>query len=183
MKTIGKVLLLVMICAKVFSQNYLEFVENKGQWGKDVKFKGDMSTGSFLLQSSGYRVVLYNKDDLAARSASIHRHPETVAPAEQQSDSKVPAQQVSKPGEAKSGVLRGHIYEMRFLNANKNAQVVPEKPLESISNYFIGTDSTQWGRNCKTYTAITYKNVYPHIDVRYYTANGVLKYDFIVWMD
>lgn len=180
LKTIGRVVLLVMIGANVFSQNYLEFVENKGQWGRDVKFKGDMSTGSFLLQSSGYRVVLYNKDDLAARSASIHRHQETVAPTVQQSDSKVPAEQLPKPGEASAGVLRGHIYEMRFLNANANAQILPEKPIESISNYFIGTDSTQWGRNCKTYTAITYKNVYPNIDVRYYTANGILKYDFIV---
>jgi hypothetical protein len=32
----------------------------------------------------------------------------------------------------------------------------------------------------KLYQAITYKNVYPNIDVRYYSEAGSLKYDIIV---
>ncbi|MEL4881645.1 hypothetical protein AAEH85_22095, partial [Shewanella algae] len=34
--------------------------------------------------------------------------------------------------------------------------------------------------NCKIFQTVTYKNVYPNIDVRYYTANGTLKYDIVV---
>ncbi|MFW1452560.1 hypothetical protein ACEV8N_24180, partial [Vibrio parahaemolyticus] len=32
----------------------------------------------------------------------------------------------------------------------------------------------------KIFQTVTYKNVYPNIDVRYYTANGTLKYDIVV---
>ncbi|RYE20175.1 MAG: PKD domain-containing protein, partial [Sphingobacteriales bacterium] len=38
----------------------------------------------------------------------------------------------------------------------------------------------KWGTDCKVYEAITYKEIYPNIDLRYYSAGGRLKYDFIV---
>lgn len=164
----------VLVTSNAFSQNYLEFIENKGQWDKNIRYKGDMATGSFLLQENGYRVVLYNKQDLTRIGESVHAH--GVKEAGQKET--VPNEEVPKPGEPQ--LLRGHAYEMRFLNANKNPQIIPDKPLDAYSNYFIGNDPSKWAANCQTFQALTYKNVYPNIDVRYYTANGVLKYDFIV---
>ena len=35
------------------------------------------------------------------------------------------------------------------------------------------------GTDCRIYQAITLKDVYPNVDVRYYTDNGMLKYDII----
>ncbi len=184
-KTIGWAIALLLY-TNAFSQGYLEFVENKGQWDKKILFKGDMTTGSFLLQPNGYRVLLYNKDDLAARGAAMHPHTENTSGTILQSVGK--GENLKPVGEGNggtnsnnaSGTLRGHIYEMRFLNANPKPRISPEKPIASVSNYFIGNDSTKWASNCKNYTAITYQEIYPNIDVRYYTANGVLKYDFIV---
>lgn len=174
LKTIGRMLVWVLVSTNAFSQNYLEFIENKGQWDKNIRYKGEMTTGSFLLQDNGYRVVLYNKEDLSRIGESVHAHGMKEAGQKET----VANEEVPKPGEPQS--LRGHAYEMRFLNANKNPQIIPDKPLDAYSNYFIGNDPTKWAANCQTYQALTYKNVYPNIDVRYYTANGVLKYDFIV---
>ncbi len=182
-KTIVRIAVLILVYTNAFSQNYLEFIENKGQWDKQVKFKGDISSGSFLLEATGYKVLLYNKEDLNRVGEYMHHG---VAATETRSLSST-----SKPGSVQvpDGVgggnngaipLRGHIYEMRFLNANKDPQILPDKPQNNVSNYFIGNDSTQWARNCRTYQGVTYKNVYPNIDVRYYTSNGVLKYDFII---
>jgi len=81
---------------------------------------------------------------------------------------------------AVSGGLRGHVYEISFLGANPAPLAVPDKPMQTYSNYFIGNDPSKWASHCKQYTAITYQNVYPNIDVRYYSENGKLKYDFIV---
>ena len=72
------------------------------------------------------------------------------------------------------------MYEVKFLNANPNPTIVKEKPLPGVSNYFIGNDPSKWASNCKTYQSVTYQNMYPNIDIRYYTNNGVLKYDIIV---
>ena len=129
------------------------------------------------MQSTGYRVMLYDKNDLQNLTESSHKN---NAVSRNQTNT---SGQVSKPfpeGNVGSDLLRYHVYEMRFLNANRNPVIIPDKPLASVTNYFIGNDSSKWASNCKTFQGVTYKDVYPGIDVRYYTANGVLKYDFIV---
>jgi gliding motility-associated-like protein len=78
------------------------------------------------------------------------------------------------------GVLHSHAYEVKFLNANPNPTIVPEKIQSSYNNYFIGNDSTKWASGCKIYKAVVYKEVYPGIDIRYYTNEAQLKYDIIV---
>lgn len=182
LKTIGRIAVLVLLCTNAWAQNYLEFVENKGQWDPKIKFRGEMSAGAFVLQSTGYRMVLYDQNDLNRIRESIHPHPGNTGLPKQVTSSDISPQTIL-PGDGGGGssvVLHGHVYEMRFLNANTNPLIIPDKPLATYSNYFIGNDSTKWAGNCKTFTAITYKNVYPGIDVRYYTSNGILKYDFVV---
>jgi gliding motility-associated-like protein len=170
----------VLLCSNAFGQNYLQFIENKGQWDKNIRFKGDMAAGSFALQSTGYRVLLYNKDDLGHLADATHAHGSAAIRNQVNSSGGI-----SKPvpeGNTGDGsiILRSHVYEMRFLNANKDPLIIPDKPLATSNNYFIGNDSTKWVSDCKTFQGITYKNVYPNIDVRYYTSGGVLKYDFII---
>ncbi|HEY8389114.1 MAG TPA: PKD domain-containing protein, partial [Parasegetibacter sp.] len=78
-------------------------------------------------------------------------------------------------------VLRSHAYEVTFKDANFHMmEVVPEKPSPTISNYFIGNDPSKWGSGCRMFQAVTYKNIYPNIDVRFYTDGGTFKYDFHV---
>ena len=46
------------------SAQYLQFVENKGQWDNSIRYKSDFKGGALYLKSSGYRVALHNKDDM-----------------------------------------------------------------------------------------------------------------------
>ncbi len=170
MKGIIKIVCLFILLGsiKTQAQSYLEFVENKGQWTSDIKFKGLMTNGAFALQPSGYRIVLNNPEDTKAVSEFYHGHKDAVAGK-------------SSPGKTTAPLtVHSHAYQVKFLGANENALVVPEKPANTYNNYFIGNDHSKWASNCKIYQAITYKNVYPNIDVRYYTDNGHLKYDIIV---
>lgn len=144
---------------------YLEFVENKGQWYNNIAFKADMTIGAIALKNDGgYRMLQHNTNDLDA----IHNYYHPHAP------EKTTAKATNQLG------LHSHVYEVSFLGANPNPEKIIEKPLSSYNNYFIGNDKSKWASGCKIYQAITYKNIYPNIDVRYYTANGTLKYDFIV---
>ena len=159
----------------IHAQSYLEFVENKGQWDKQVSFRGLMVSGAFILKpDGGYRMVLHDHNDLSALSHYYHGE--------------------SNNGGASTGLttashsitdnktitLHSHAYEVKFLNANPNPVIIPDKPLNTYNNYYIGDDPSKWSSGCKIYTAVTYKNVYPNIDVRYYTSKGQLKYDIIV---
>lgn len=194
-------MMLLLICGYSSAQSYLEFVENKGQWDPSIRFKGEMTSGAFVLQKHGYRVLLYNHQDLQSVYRLSHpSHTKEPIVADKRvtttnaagSKTTVNLHNEYDHGNAGSGEgggiasqdlsakLRGHVYEMRFLNANENPEIIPDKPLPTVTNYIIGNDSTKWAGGCKTYQAVTYKNLYPNIDVRYYTANEQLKYDIIV---
>lgn len=175
---IGIVLMLISLNQQVFSQTNVEFVENKGQWDQDIKYKGDINAGSFALKANGgYKMLIYNETDLA--NLSPHRKKDSSNSFNQEPISKQVLSNSIETGSPKYK-LRGHVYDVSFLNANPNPIVIPDKQINSYNNYFIGNDPKKWAGHCNLYSAITYKNIYPNIDLRYYSNNGNLKYDFIV---
>ncbi len=185
LKKTGSLVILYFICSNLFGQNYLEFIENKGQWAPAIKFKGDIPAGSFALQATGYRVLLHNKEDLNKLAQRSHSYVPEAGNTRSTNASldkiPLPVEGGGKPVKREEDIiLRSHAYEMRFLNSNPNPQIIPDKPQTSYTNYIIGNDPAKWASDCKTFYGITYKNVYPGIDVRYYTSNGALKYDLLV---
>jgi len=158
--------------------NALEFVENKGQWEKPVLFKGDLSNGAFFLRKTGFSVVQHNPADLAAIAQEVHGKEaakENTPVFEKKADPSNPS-----GGPALPGIVRSHAYEMNFVNANPSPELLADKEQDTYNNYFLGNDPTKWAGDVKLYQSITYKNVYPGIDVRYYSESGSLKYEFIV---
>lgn len=166
----------LLLSLPLFAQQAIEFVENKGQWDPSVLFKGDVNNGAFFLQKNGFTVLLHNADDLSA----ITRHTHDGSLEHHTSASGRKAYPRPGNGEADDLILRSHAYNMRFVGSNENTPVEKEKPLSSYANYFIGNDPSKWGADCKIYQAVTYKDIYPNIDVRYYAQGNVLKYDFII---
>ena len=59
-------LLLTLSIMEVSAQQYLEFIENKGQWPSAIKFQAQTVAGAFALQNNGYRVLVHDPQDLAA---------------------------------------------------------------------------------------------------------------------
>jgi gliding motility-associated-like protein len=168
----------------LFSQvNYsnLEFIENKGQWDKRVSFKVDINNGTFFLHQQGFSVLLHQPDDMQRVLDLAHGHA-TSKTFGKGAIGALPAKNNSKdiPTNPFNQVVHSHAYGVNFVNANVQAEIVPDKPLPSYNNYFIGNDPSKWAVNCKIYQGVTYKNIYPHIDVRYYTDGGTLKYNLIV---
>ncbi len=76
--------------------------------------------------------------------------------------------------------MHSHVYQVEFLNSSEQVEIQGDKSLDTYNNYFIGNDPSRWKSNCKVYQAIIYKNIYPNIDLRYYTENNQLKYDLVV---
>ena len=159
--------LLASCAIRSFGQySNIEFVENKGQWDGKVKYKGDFTTGAFFLTENGFRVLQSNPDDLQAVADMYH--------------GQVNHKPKGKDSEnEKSVVVHSHAYDMQFVNGKK-ATIEPAKPLDTYNNYFQGNDESKWKGNCRIFQAITYREMYKGIDVRYYTDKGMLKYDIIV---
>jgi gliding motility-associated-like protein len=179
-KAISILFFLVFFCAlKLVAQssNALEFIENRGQWEKQVRFKGDLINGAFFLRNTGFTVVQHSAVDLSniADQAHGHKHKENTPVFANSSNSSK-----SNPKTPEQNILRSHAYNMDFVGANENAEIVPDKVQPGYNNYFLGNDSTKWMGNCRLFQTVTYKNIYPGIDVKYYSDAGNLKYEFIV---
>jgi gliding motility-associated-like protein len=159
----------------------IEFVENRGQWDQRVRFRGQTGVGAFFLENKGFTVLLYDTIGLEMMTGSRHG---VVYGA--------PAGVLQRPGAASkvapsAGIsaesispVHAHSYRVSFDGGNENAELLPDKPLPGYNNYFIGNDPSKWASNCKVYQGVTYKNIYPNIDLRYYSDRGQLKYDIIV---
>ncbi|MFT3701806.1 MAG: PKD domain-containing protein [Agriterribacter sp.] len=173
---------LAMLMCSLFStaQQAVEFTENKGQWDKSVLFRGEINSGAFFLQHTGFTVLLHNTDDIERITENTHDY--TAPDTKNVSSRKAYPRPSHGDQDTSAGLLlRSHAYSMNFVGSNPNPQVIKEKEILSYENYLLGNDPSKWVSNCKMYQAITYKNVYPHIDVRYYAQGDQLKYDIIVY--
>ncbi len=151
-----------------------DFIENKGQWEKQVRFKSSLSTGAFFLQQNGFTVVQHNGDDL--NSFFDRNHEDEVSRLSR------PDRGPGKPSGPPPAplVVRSHAYRVQFAGANEKSVAVPEKPVPTHTSYFMGNDPSQWATDVPVYQAIVYKDIYPNIDIRYYSEYGRLKYDLII---
>ncbi len=148
----------------IFAQfGNIEFIENKGQWDNRVMYKSNIPAGAFFIRSNGFTVLQHNEEDLKRVQEIAHGHG------------------VKNKQTENDLLLRSHSYNVEFLGSSENAKILPDKPLDTYNNYFVGNDSTKWKSGCKIFQGITLKNIYEKIDLHYYTEAGSLKYELIVW--
>ncbi len=142
----------------------MEFVENKGQWHPNVQFKGDFNSGALFLEKDGFTLMMNKASDIERLSGILHGH----------NHSEKESINLNEPV-----TIHSFAYKLKLLGST-GATIKSEKPFPSHNNYYFGTDRNKWASDCKLYQAITYENIYPNIDIRYYSDGGNLKYDFIV---
>ena len=157
---------LACVCSFAALSQNIEFIENKGQWDSRVKYMGRVEGGAFFVHQNGFTVQQHDPTDWAKLTASLHTHHEDGSPVSRKADDKY--------------TLKSHAYRVNFLGGASKPEIVADKPLSTVNNYFIGNDPSKWATDCKVYQGITVKNIYPNIDIRYYSSPGSVKYDLIV---
>jgi hypothetical protein len=89
------------------------------------------------------------------------------------------------PTEAVLSLHRGKhqdpsVLHMRLVGANPLSHVVGQDELPGKVNYFKSGDRAAWSGNVATYAKVSYREVYPGVDMVYYGKQQQLEYDFIV---
>ncbi len=155
---------LTLLLSLFFGQGLaqVEFVENKGQWENGIKYKAELSAGAVFLEKNSFSILAHNAAELSEAHQLAHTKPGVK----------------TEPG--KQVVVHSFFYRVRFLGASQGVLQVPEKAIPTYNNYYFGNDPNKWAGGCKIYQAVSYKNVYPNIDLRYYSEGDQLKYDLIV---
>lgn len=172
------ILSLVFLTQNSFGQSYysLDFVENKGQWAGNFKYRAEVGNGVLFIDASGYTILQHHPEDYRRLSERWHSH----GPEETEVNPKNPDLKPPTGSPSQKLTVRSHALQVVFVGGNNRAAVVEESPREGYDNYFIGNDSTRWRSNVHTYSILRFRDMYPGIDVKYYTDGGQLKYDFIV---
>jgi gliding motility-associated-like protein len=161
---------LLILSLPFFTKAQLYFTENKGQWDKQVLYKTDAGNGAFFLSKNGYTILMQHPEDYLSVAEYYHGHKIETG-----------TEHSGKNEQVQPRSMRQHAYKVTFIGANFNTQVISEKPVSGHENYFVGNDPEKWASGVKQFQAVTYKNIYPKVDLRYYVQDEKLKYDLLVY--
>lgn len=148
-------LLLLLASSANAAPSSIEFIENKGQWKEDFRYrtltdKGDVyfTPGSFIYVVGEYS----NLDKIEAYHHGMVRDAQ---------------------------VLKYHEYRMTFEGAT-TTDITGGKQQKTYYNYFLGNDQSKWKTGIHPCLTLDYKNLYSGIDMHLSSDEGALKYEFIV---
>ncbi len=151
--TLGLLMLNAHAVAKVAGA----FVKNMRQWPQVVKFKADVPGGSMYLTNNSFIYSFRDQRDIdALHELRVHGK------------------------ETNAATIKAHVYEVKFVGGNTSAFITGEEKQSYYHNYFLGRDTSKWATDVPVYGAARYKNLYRSIDLSIYSAEGLMKYDFIV---
>ena len=176
----------------------LLFVRNQGQWASDILYRADLpGNGQLFIRSSGIAITVLNPDDIQAIAQDYH-------PGENQSISHTVANggqarmaspignngggtaqpsptRTSSSVQPETWTVHGQMYEMHFEGSRPHPDIEPDHPSAVYYNYFIGTDPARWATHVQAFEAVTYKQIYPNVDIRVFSSASRLTYDVIVY--
>jgi hypothetical protein len=146
------------------------FEKNMGQEAEGV---------DFVARRTGYKLTLSATEAILA--LQVPDGPEGLASwdemrAEQKSGLRLDGRLI----EAQAEPVPGPVVQMQVVGGNPHAQSKGVDQLVTKINYFIGNDPNYWYTNVPTFGRVQYEDVYPGIDLVYYSNQQELEYDFVV---
>jgi hypothetical protein len=143
----------------------LAFEANQGQVDPEVKY---------MARGNGYKLFLTDSDAVF----SFHSKSSNDEPATHGRVFQLRARTV--PNSRRSQKDLFSVVRMQLLHGNSHAQVAAAGELPGKTNYYLGNDPKNWHTNVPLYARVSYKSVYPGIDLAYYGERSKLEFDFIV---
>jgi hypothetical protein len=134
-----------------FSRLPLRFEPNQGQVD---------SSAQFLARGNGYTLLLNPQEAVLSLGMPAHSG----------SSQKMPTMPTA----------RHTAVHMQFIGANPAAQGIGLQPLPGKVTYVRGSDPSQWHAHIPTYGAIEYRDIYPGINIDYYSSHQQWEFDFVV---
>lgn len=155
---------ILFLCVLIFSSakimycnerenNYLRYIENNGQWEKNILYKTNFRNGYSFLERAGLVFVIKENKD-------FHNH--------------------GIDNNSSENLVKKHAFKLELINSNSNPKISPEVKSQHYYNYFIGNIKSKWKSNIHDYKIINYSEIYDNIDWKIYSENENIKHDFII---
>ncbi len=143
------------------AQNYgklaLSFEKNLGQTGIQAQFIAKSSSYSVFLAPD--KMVFDIAIDVPTHSSMLQITPD-------------------QPNQGLPSTFAA--LQVNLVGANPSAQGSTQNTQPGVSNYLIGSDASKWITNLQQSGQVTFKSVYPGIDVVYYGSPQIIEHNFVV---
>jgi len=146
-----------------FTENQGQLQDNNGNTVSDVKFYGRQGRVNLFCRAGKISLVF----------TSTTNAPEQISEA-----SGVVLNHQKNPVPSSITINRT---DLVLENSNINAKVIASDQQETYLNYVNATGAESGFKDVKTFKTITYKNIYPNIDMVLHSINEGLKYEFVVY--
>jgi len=131
------------------------FIENKGQWDKNILFKTHFQGGNLWVQQGK---LLFHLQDYS-QFQKAHGNPLYTE---------------------NSNTFKQDVVHLNFAGANEIKSISKGKPTTEYYNYFIGNDQSKWAGDVHGFNEATLIDLYNGIDLKLIEENEQLKYEFHV---
>ena len=143
----------------------LAFTENRGQWDEKALYRAEAG-GAIFFFCADEVVYVFTRDTDELFDDGMPARPDNPGMPDK----------FDRPRYKKESM----VIKAQFVGANPDAEVVGEDRLGYDCNYFLGNDPANWRTDVPNYSAITYRDIWLGIDLRYHGNGQGMKYDFIV---
>jgi hypothetical protein len=144
----------------------LSFTENRGQWDEKALFKAEAGGATFWFCKDEV-IYQFLRDTKEVIDDGMPKMPGLLEG--------MPDKFNHPRYKKESMVLRA-----QFVGANLNPEISGADRLSHNNNYFLGNIPSKWATDVPNFSSITYKEIYPGIDLKYHGDGKGMKYDFIV---
>lgn len=138
----------------------LAFEANQGQTNPQVKY---------MARGNRYTAFLTADETIFSVQSSSHSNPQ-ITKAAGLTSSKLHT----------TGAEATAAIHMKLVGANPQAQITADNELPGHSNYFIGNDPSKWQSGVRQYGRVSYREVYPGVNLAFHGQQRQLEFDFIV---
>ncbi len=144
-----------------FAKLPLSFEENVGQTDSQVKYTS-RSAGYSLFLTSDEAVIALGGGNSSPNCTGAGRkiHPDCLNSSN------------NRPEES--------VLWLKMLGANASAQITGADLLPGKINYYTGNDPSKWRTGVRQFGRVSYREIYPGVDLTYYGNQQQLESDFIV---
>ncbi len=149
----------LLLCNATFAQgdSRVSFTENKGQWESPIIYKATLDGGALYFENQAMTYAFYDKEKYRSLHGSHGR----------------------SEGEQSVGDIKRVAFRIAF-DGSQKPMVSAEKPWQTGTNYFLGSNRNRWKSDVKSFESLKYIGLYQGIDLTFFGMDNSIKYNFYV---
>ncbi len=151
------------------------FTENKGQvTDQNGNLRSDVK---YIYSAPGFKAI-FKANSFSYEVLTVEKKPNKIS----ESTGKHIDNLISDKFKQLEDIsVKSHRVDIDLPGANPNTQIIVEGKSIDYNNYYLAHTPEQGVHNVHSYTKLTYKNIWPKIDIIFYVRQeGELKYDIVV---